>query len=369
MKKLKMIVIYISVFLFFMAISTMLFLRINPVFGGKANKSQIAQYEKTGNYQNGQFQNQIPTEMHMQGAKLMREMMKNDVERKPKTNILTKKISKEAIDSLDNSLTHILWFGHSALLLKINGKLLLIDPMLEPSPSPVSFVGTKRFSKELPISAEELPNIDAILISHDHYDHLDYQTILSLKAKTKRFYVPIGVDNHLKRWGISPDKIEILQWYQETWFDSLQFIFTPSRHFSGRGSDRNATLWGGWIIKHKETAIYFSGDGGYGPHFKEIGEKYGPFQLAFIECGQYNPQWQAIHMLPEESVQAAIDAKAQYMMPVHWGAFTLALHVWTEPIEKATTKAKELNMPIISPEIGRIFTIKEPMEEFAQWWK
>lgn len=370
MKKIKMIAIYTLSITLVLALAVFLFLNLNPAFGGKVTKEQKLAFEKTGYFRNGQFQNQILTEMHVQGGKLLKEMFFNKNERSPENGLQVQKISREVLDSLSNQETHVMWFGHSTLLIKINGKLVLIDPMLGNNPSPVSFAGTKRFSKDLPISAEELPALDAVLISHDHYDHLDYHTILSIKEKTKLFYAPLGVNNHLKRWGVSDEKIIEAQWHQEFWLDSIQFIYTPSRHFSGRGiSDRNTTLWGGWIIRNSQTSIYFTGDGGYGPHFKEIGEKYGPFDLVLTECGQYNEQWQAIHMLPEESVQASADAKAKYIMPVHWGAFTLALHSWTEPIEKAMHKANELNIPIVTPAIGQIFTIKEPIGEFAQWWK
>ncbi len=214
------------------------------------------------------------------------------------------------------------------------------------------------------------PRLDAVLISHDHYDHLDYGSVQKLKEKVKDFYVPLGVGAHLRRWGVAESAIHELNWWEEVNHAGLTIVFTPSRHFSGRGiTDRNTTLWGSWIIQGESKNLYFSGDGGYGPHFQKIGERYGPFDLAMMECGQYDERWAQIHMMPEESAQAAVDVRAKQMMPIHWGAFRLALHSWTDPIERVTEKAVQLQMPVTTPKIGETFVVGSPNLPRAKWWE
>ncbi len=179
----------------------------------------------------------------------------------------------------------------------------------------------------------------------------------------------MGVGSHFKKWGISDELIHEMNWNDQRSLDSILFTFTPSRHFSGRGlTDRFNTLWGSWVIKGKSENIYFSGDGGYGTHFKEIGSMYGPFDFAMIECGQYNEKWNQIHMMPEESAQAAKDLNAKLMMPIHWGAFSLALHSWTDPVERVIKKATELQIPIITPKIGEKIFFNAPEKYNTEWW-
>jgi L-ascorbate metabolism protein UlaG (beta-lactamase superfamily) len=227
------------------------------------------------------------------------EFFKNDSSRAPSFELPI--VSRDSLELVEDSIpTRLVWFGHSAFLLQIDGKNILIDPMLGEVPAPNPLLGKKRFFKDLPIEIEKLPQIDLIIISHDHYDHLDYGSIQKLKGKTKQFYVPLGVGAHFERWGVSPDQIHEMEWWEEADVAGLTLAFTPSRHFSGRGpNDRFSTLWGSWVIRGRKDNIYFSGDSGYGPHFKEIGDKYGPFDFAMMECGQYNRRWKEIHMVPE----------------------------------------------------------------------
>jgi len=327
-------------------------------------------YTKTGQFKDGIFSNIIPTSMDMKGSKMlgvMLDFIKGVPNGKPNFAIPVEKIDSLTIVK-NVSQTKLIWFGHSAFLLQIDGQNILLDPMLGEVPAPHPWLGGKRFSKELPIEIEKLPVIDAIIISHDHYDHLDYESIQKLKGKTKQFYVPLGVGAHFIAWGVPAEKVHELAWWDEISHETLRLAFAPARHFSGRGFTRNNTLWGSWIIKGQTDNIYFSGDGGYGPHFKEIGEKYGPFDFAMLECGQYNPNWAQIHMMPEETAQAALDVQAKLMMPIHWGAFTLALHSWTDPIERVTKKAAELNMPLIAPKIGQPVYLDGPALALEEWW-
>ena len=207
-------------------------------------------------------------------------------------------------------------------------------------------------------------------MSHDHYDHLDYETIQKLKDKVGVYFTPLGLGNHLIEWGVNKERINELNWWDSIDFDGIKLICTPARHFSGRGLfDRATTLWCSWVIEGKKDNVFFSGDSGYDTHFKEIGEKYGPFDISLMECGQYNEDWKLLHMMPEETVQAALDLKSKLTMPIHWGGFTLAFHDWTDPIERVVNKAKKLNMPITTPKIGEPVIIGKETYPIEKWWK
>lgn len=253
---------------------------------------------------------------------------------KMKTKLRPIKNLPIVLSNKDNkSLESVTWFGHSASLLKIEGKTLLLDPMFGDASSPFPVFNSKRYSGSFSLEREDLQEIDAIIISHNHYDHLNYKSIMQLKDRAKHFYVPTGVAQYLIKWGVSPSKISEHNWWDEITFDTIKLVCAPARHFSGRSmTDRDCSLWCSWLILGQETKIFFSGDSGYAPHFKEIGDKYGPFDLTLMECGQYDPRWSAIHMLPEETVQAHIDVQGELLLPIHWGAFTLALHEWSDPI-------------------------------------
>ena len=350
-----------------------LFVNLSPQFGASPGKDQKESYANLDNFSEGKFRNLIPTSMDMKVgdmAGVMRDFIKGTPNGRPAKDLATAKV--DSLQIVENkSEIRLIWFGHSAFLLQMDGKNILIDPMFGDVPAPHPWLGKNRFSRELPIEIEKLPKIDAIIISHDHYDHLDYGSIQKLKEKTSKFYVPLGVGSHFTGWGVDESQIHELNWWDQIKHENIELTFAPARHFSGRGmSDRNTTLWGSWIIKSEDANIYFSGDGGYGPHFVEIGEKYGPFDFAMMECGQYNERWDQIHMMPEETAQAAVDVQAKVMMPIHWGAFTLALHSWTDPVERVTKKAEELNMPVLTPSIGEIIQIDSTLSaEPNPWWE
>jgi L-ascorbate metabolism protein UlaG (beta-lactamase superfamily) len=348
-----------------------LFVNLSPEFGGTPSDKKISEYEQLDYFSDGKFSNLIPTTMDMdfgKAIKMLPKFFKNDPLRVPSFELPI--VSRDSLELVMGSLpTRLVWFGHSAFLLQIDGKNVLIDPMLGEVPAPNPLLGKKRFFKDLPIEIEKLPQIDLIIISHDHYDHLDYGSIQKLKGKTKQFYVPLGVGAHFERWGVSPEQIHEMKWWEEAEVDGLSLAFTPSRHFSGRGAtNRFSTLWGSWVIKGQEDNIYFSGDGGYGPHFKEIGEKYGPFDFAMMECGQYNENWKEIHMMPEETAMAGQDVNAKVIMPIHWAAFTLAMHSWTDPVERVTLKAKQINQPLFVPKIGEFINLKDSLWTREEWW-
>ncbi|MGB5820995.1 MAG: MBL fold metallo-hydrolase [Saonia sp.] len=361
----------IGIIIGIVTIATSLFITLSPQFGGKATEEQKAIYAASENYKDERFVNTKNVELDMS----LRDMGKSLVGYfKSQPNTVPKEsLPVQKIDSLNivahNGGTRLIWFGHSAFLLQMENKNILIDPMFGEVPAPHPMLGGKRFSKELPIEVEKIPEIDAVLISHDHYDHLDYGTIKKLKNKVQLFYTPLGVGVHLQKWGIEKERIVELDWWQETTFEELRFTCTPAQHFSGRGfTDRTKTLWSSWVIQSSTENIFFSGDSGYDNHFKEIGKKYGPFDFAMIECGQYNDMWPDIHMFPEETAQAGLDVRAKKIMPIHWGAFKLAMHTWTDPIERVTKKAKELNIDIVIPRIGASILLKEGDTINDKWW-
>ncbi len=364
--------VIIGVLIVILSIGIALFFYLNPEFGATQSESKIHTFEQSGHYNEGTFVNQIPTSLDMGVVKfssVLKDFISGVPYDKPEKPLPVLKVDSLTIASKHDSLIRITWFGHSAFLLEIAGKNILLDPMFGDVPAPHPWLGPKRFTEGLPIEIEKLPFIDAVIFSHDHYDHLDYGSVLKLKEKTGHFFVPLGVGSHLLKWGVDSAKISENNWWDEITFENLNLVCTPARHFSGRALlDRNKTLWASWIIKSADHKIYFSGDSGYGPHFKEIGEKYGPFDFAMMECGQYDLRWEAVHLLPEQSAQAAIDLQAKLIMPIHWGAFVLALHPWKDPVERVSKKAEELNLPIIIPQIGQQVDIKKSEKVDNNWW-
>lgn len=350
-----------------------LFLHFSPEFGGKASEKQMALYNKSAHYKEGKFFNIGNVKMEMSGRDMLKAiagMVKTIPNSIPKTNIETLKLDSLDIVQYGEDKTRVIWFGHSAFLLQISSKTILIDPMFGDVPAPHPMLGTKRFSNELPIAIEQLPSIDAVFFTHDHYDHLDYGSVQKLKGKVKKFYTPLGLGAHLQAWGIDNKDIIEMDWWDEVNFEELTIRCTPAQHFSGRGiTDRAHTLWCSWVIQSPTKNLFFSGDSGYAAHFKEIGEKYGPFDLAFMECGQYNKLWPAVHMFPEETAMAGVDVNAQTIMPIHWGAFKLSHHSWTEPVERVTQKANELGINLITPRIGEPIVLDSLVISQPNWWQ
>ncbi|MFD2831763.1 MBL fold metallo-hydrolase [Gramella sp. AN32] len=358
------------VFIVITIIGVFLFMQLSPEFGGKISDDQEETFKASSQYSEGKFHNPGNVRMEMSFSKMTKiaKAYFNPQENTVPENSMP--IVRNDAAEINNYAgpARLVWFGHSAFLLQIDAKNILIDPMFGDVPSPHPWLGTKRFSDGLPIEIQQLPKIDAVLFSHDHYDHLDYGSIKKIKDKVAHFYVPLGLGAHLKAWEVPEDQITEMDWWDTTSFKDLKIIAAPAQHFSGRGfGDRDNTLWASWIIQGKTDNIYFSGDSGYGDHFKQIGATYGPFDFAMIECGQYNKHWKEIHMMPEESAQAAKDVNARVAMPIHWAAFKLALHPWTDPVVRFLEKAKELNLKVVTPKIGEKIIIKEPAK-VQKWW-
>ncbi|MGM0896416.1 MAG: MBL fold metallo-hydrolase [Bacillota bacterium] len=340
--------------------------------GKTPDKQQQEAYGQLDNYRDGKFINESPSDTSIsfsEGLSMMREsIFSGDANREPSGNLPVADLDWEQIASNKDSLT---WFGHSTYLMSVDGIKLFIDPMLGNRASPFSFAGgSERYSDDWLDIVDDLPPIDAVLLTHDHYDHLDYASILELEDKVSHFFVPMGVSAHLIDWGVPRERITELNWWDELQFEGLTLALTPSKHFSGRGLfNRNSTLWGGWVIVGQQTRFYTSGDGGYDSHFKRIGEAYGPFDIALIEGGQYDERWESSHMTPEQAVQANIDVQGETMMLVHWAAFTLAFHDWAEPVERALPEAERLEVELITPKIGETLAL-EDLHSFpsTRWW-
>lgn len=353
-------------------LGVLLFVNFYPSFGGEITNQRKEQYRSSKQFEDGTFKNTRKVTLERSFSEtwtMTRKFFFDKVENpRPKEDLAVQKLDSANLANHKNG-SRLIWFGHSAFYLQINDLNILIDPMFGQVAAPHPWLGSKRFSKELPLEVARLPEIDVVVISHDHYDHLDYGTIGKLKTKVRRFIVPLGVGVHLEAWGIEPERIEELDWWQEINHEMVSFKCAPAQHFSGRKfSNGQTTLWSSWVIQSEDTNLYFSGDSGYGPHFREIGEKYGPFDLAMMECGQYNTMWPDIHMFPEETAQAGLDVKARTIMPIHWGAFKLALHSWTDPVERVSKKAVELGIPLLIPEIGEIINYPYLQKSSPDWW-
>ncbi len=339
-------------------------------FGGKVTKALTQQYAQSDNWRDGSFQNLEHTDMSvslLDFPKVIYKQLSNRKGRVPEQPLPIIPFDQKAFLA-SSSKSKFIWYGHSAILMRMAGKTILIDPMLGPDTTPIAPISTKRFSDNTLDLIDDFPEIDLLLMTHDHYDHLDYASIQKLKPKTKQYFVAMGVKRHLVSWGVSADLITEFDWWQAQDFADIKITFTPTRHFSGRGlRDRLKTLWGGWVFKTSEENIWFSGDGGYGQHFREVGQRLGPFDFAFMECGQYNHDWHDIHLFPDEAVHAAVDANVQKAMPVHWGGFPLSYqHTWQEPPTEFVKTALEEQLNYSLPALGELFDVNTVIT--TPWW-
>ena len=324
----------------------------------------------SNNYSSGTFKNDNPRRALSFGEYMTlvkRWFTEEKVDPEPTKPIPLKALSKSQLEALNDDEVHLVKLGHSSILLKVSGEYWLLDPVFSERASPFSFTGPKRF-QPTPIQIEDLPPISKVLISHNHYDHLDKATIQALASSVGQFLVPLGVEGDLEKWGVSRDKIQKFHWWEELQTENALVVFTPTQHFSGRGlGDENRTLWGSWVVKTDTASLYFSGDSGYFAGFEAIGDKYGPFDITMLEVGAYNKDWPDIHMLPEEAVQAHIDLRGSRMMPIHNSTFDLAFHPWYEPLERVATEAESREVNLITPLVGELFTAKQT-EIGSQWW-
>ena len=372
MNILKKLILYLALLFAALVGTYLLVVQFTPSFGGDLSTQQRKDFQALGNFQKGTFVNRRAVPEPLTFSKFIELgyafFTTKVINGRPSKDLPIDTIEKEALSNFQG--TRLFWLGHSSFLLQHQGKNILIDPMFGSTPAPLSFLGEQRFNNQLPIAPNDLPAIDVVLFSHDHYDHLDYASVMALKDNVKLFLCPLGLDNHLKRWGVEAHKIKSLNWWEETSDLPFNFICTPAQHFSGRKfSNSQQTLWASWVIQAGSLSLYFSGDSGYDTHFKQIGQKYGPFDLALMECGQYNKLWPDVHMFPQETVQAGIDVQAKKIIPIHWGAFKLAMHPWNEPPTIAVEEAKKKDVAIEVPRMGQAIYLDSLATTQSYWYK
>ena len=251
----------------------------------------------------------------------------------------------------------------------MSGKNILFDPVFSKRSSPVQFAGPKRYTPP-PCTIADLPEIDILIISHDHYDHLDKPAIKKLDSKVKQYVCPLGVEKRLIKYGVEAGKITNMAWWEEIKLDGIDIACTPARHFSGRSlTDRFETLWAGWVLSDGRYKIFESGDSGWDDHFQRIGEKYGSFDLAFIEAGQYNVRWPSVHMKPEESFETAKAVGAKLVVPIHWGTFVLSSHPWDDSVQRMVKAAGDSQIEIITPYIGETVPFSNILDYQERWYQ
>ena len=341
-----------------------------PSFGKLPSGDRLQRISRSPHFRGGSFVNIHPTKKLADDASYLSMMTKffsnGVVNRIPAKKI---PVVETNLKTLSLEKDQLVWFGHSSYFMIINGKRILVDPMFSQRASPFQFMGMKRYEGTFEYTTADFPSLDYIIITHDHYDHLDYNSIKDLKDRTGHFVTALGVGAHLEAWGVEPKKITELDWWESTTLDgNISLTATPARHFSGRGIRGNKTLWASFVLSTDRQRIFIGGDSGYDDSFQLIGQKYGPFSLAMLECGQYDKQWPSIHMMPEQVAQAAVDLKTKFLLPVHWAKFSLALHSWTDPIERLTKKASAIHVSVITPKVGQQVLLDE-IGPGTPWWR
>jgi L-ascorbate metabolism protein UlaG (beta-lactamase superfamily) len=338
-------------------------------FGKAPAGSRLERLQQSPNYQAGKFQNLSPTPALTEGYSIpgiiYSQFFKKHPKRRPVGTIPSVKTDLLRLRPEENVLV---WFGHSSYFMQVDGQKILVDPVFSGSASPIPG-GLKSFAGTDIYTVADLPDIDCLFISHDHYDHLDYLTICQLKDKVGIVICGLGVGAHFEHWGYDPAKL-----IEKDWNDVIELgvgftvFVTPARHFSGRGLSRNNTLWCSYLLQTPSLKIYIGGDSGYDTHFADIGNRFGPIDLAILENGQYNAAWKYIHQLPEEVLQAAQDLQAKRLFPVHSSKFALSDHPWDEPLRRITALNANVQVPLVTPLIGEAVYLADTTQAFRQWW-
>lgn len=341
-----------------------------PMFGRRPSGKRLDRIRRSPHYRDGAFQNKSHTPALTEGSnygEVMRGFFFGDKSLlKPRMPVPSKKTNLRELDPAEDVL---IWFGHSSYFLQLDGKRILVDPVMSGAASPVRFT-TKAFAGTDIYSPNDLPEIDFLFISHDHWDHLDYRTVMALKPRIGKVITGLGTGEHLEHWGFDGSRIIEADWHERLELGNGFVVHTvPARHFSGRSFRRNAALWLSFALKTPNWNVFLGGDSGYDTHFAEAGSSHGPFDIAILENGQYDKHWKYIHMQPEDVIQAAKDLRADLLFPVHSGKFSLANHPWNEPLQRISTISTTQDIPLITPMIGEKVLLKDPNQSFVKWWQ
>jgi L-ascorbate metabolism protein UlaG (beta-lactamase superfamily) len=336
---------------------------IPVALGGRPDPALLA---RSPQFRDGRFRNLATpvTPTAREGRGLLHELLFGGQRRRPAGPIpLVPPRPDNPTDGL-----HITWYGHSSSLVEIEGARVLIDPVWSLRASPSRLVGPRRLH-EPPHRLEDLPRLDAVIVSHDHYDHLDIGAVRTLlRTQSAPFVVPLGVGAHLRRWRVPAERIIELDWHESTDLAGLRVTAAPGQHFSGRAFTRNNTLWASWIIASPSRRVFYTGDSGYFTGYAEIGAKYGPFDATLVQVGAYHPAWPDIHMTPEEGVATHLDVRGGLLIPVHWATFRLAMHAWHEPAERTWSEAKAHDIALAVPRPGERIDVDDP-PPLEPWWQ
>lgn len=342
-----------------------------PEFGRSPSGERLARIKASPHYQNGQFQCLEPVGNIMEGdenrfAAMWKFLFGDKSELSPQQTMLSRKIDLKALDVSENI---IVWMGHSTFYLQLGGRRILIDPVFTSYASPLFFIN-KAFPGSNVYTAADMPDIDVLVVSHDHWDHLDYPTIMSLQSKIREIVCPLGVGEYFEQWGFALNQLHEEDWFTEVKLaDDFSVHVLPSQHFSGRFLQPNSTQWASFAFVIPKHRVFYSGDGGYGAHFKEIGRSFGGFDLAIMENGQYDAHWHRIHLLPQETAQATEELGAKLVIPAHSGKFALARHAWNAPYRAFVHESQNKRYEIITPEIGELAHIGAAGQNFDYWWE
>lgn len=369
LKIFKYIMITLISIVALLSLITILYLQ-QPQIGEAPRGARLERIKQSKHYRDGAFANLSFTPTLTEGYSMAGVMYDFIFKRNPRqkpTHIIPH--VQTDLNTLPRESNVLIWFGHSSYYMQINGLRFLVDPVFSGNASPVPGT-TRAFDGTNTYGVKDIPEIDYLLISHDHYDHLDYQTIKELKAKVKHVICGLGVGAYFEQWGYKPEIISEHDWDETIDLPNEIKIHTlTARHFSGRTFKRNNTLWMAYLLETTQQKIFIGGDSGYDKHFAVIGKRFGSIDLAILENGQYNTAWHAIHCLPEEVVQAAKDLNAKRIMPVHSGKFSLAQHSWDEPLREVSRFAKASNIPMVTPVIGEVVFMEDDGQKFSEWWR
>ncbi len=339
------------------------------IFGARPTGARLELIKKSKNFRDGKFQNLNPTPSLTEGysypSVLYNFFFGTKLHVVPEDSIPHVKTDLKRISKLANALV---WFGHSSYWMQIHGKSVLVDPVLNDHAAPFKSMN-KAFKGAASYTADDLPYIDYLIITHDHWDHLDYETIRKLKGRVGKVICGLGVGAHLEKWGYPASQLIEKDWGDKVVLDEqITLHFTPARHFSGRSIFSNNTLWTSYVLETPSLKIFLGGDSGYDNHYEEIGRKFGGFDLAILENGQYNVAWKYIHAMPEDVLRAGKDLRAKRILPVHSGKFALAAHAWYEPLARITELNKNAGQTLITPMIGEVVNMDDEQQKFKHWW-